>query len=159
LKVDVGDFRRLYASLSDEALLEIKREDLIPVARECYNQELSQRGLKPGTAGGASAVGEEEVAGSEHLALVAECSCCEEADLARALLESAGIPVFPEPQGSVNWTGTGGVGKRRLFVAASDVEQAREILDAQVSDEELAAQAEAEAPPESGQEEGQKCQN
>ncbi len=45
MNVDESDFGRQYASLSDEGLLSIHREDLIDTARECYDQELASRGL------------------------------------------------------------------------------------------------------------------
>lgn len=45
MNVDESDFGRQYASLSDEGLLSIHREDLIDTARECYDQELERRGL------------------------------------------------------------------------------------------------------------------
>jgi hypothetical protein len=45
LKVDPEDFRRHYASLSDDALLEIDRDELIPVAQQIYGAELARRHL------------------------------------------------------------------------------------------------------------------
>jgi hypothetical protein len=46
MNVDETDFGRHYASLSDEGLLSIHREDLIDTARQCYDQELARRGLQ-----------------------------------------------------------------------------------------------------------------
>jgi hypothetical protein len=43
LQPDPKDLRRHYASLSDEALLEISRDDLTPVAQRCYDEELAER--------------------------------------------------------------------------------------------------------------------
>ena len=45
MQVDLEDLRRHYASLSDEALLALDRNDLTPVAQSCYDAELAQRGL------------------------------------------------------------------------------------------------------------------
>jgi hypothetical protein len=45
MPVDSEYLRQHYASLSDEALLEINREDLVETAQNCYDHELSQREL------------------------------------------------------------------------------------------------------------------
>jgi hypothetical protein len=46
MKVSVEDFRRQYAGLSDEALLDVDRQDLVEMARACYDEELARRRLK-----------------------------------------------------------------------------------------------------------------
>jgi hypothetical protein len=71
--------------------------------------------------------------------------------VATELLKSAGIPAFlkssrPSAR-SRNWSNPDGFGDL-LLVPRSFLAQAREILDSKVSDEELAAQAESEPPPE-----------
>jgi hypothetical protein len=43
LKIDLEGLRRHYASLTDEALREIDRTELVDQARACYDEELSQR--------------------------------------------------------------------------------------------------------------------
>ena len=48
MKVSVEDVRRQYAELSDEALLDIDRQDLVELARKCYDEELARRQLKTG---------------------------------------------------------------------------------------------------------------
>ena len=45
MPVDRDYLREHYASLSDEALLEINREELVKTAQECYDDEVGQRGL------------------------------------------------------------------------------------------------------------------
>ncbi len=45
MKLDPENLRRQYASLSDEALLEMEREDLVPVAQQCYDEEVAGRKL------------------------------------------------------------------------------------------------------------------
>jgi hypothetical protein len=45
LQINPDDLRRHYASLSDEALLEIDPQTLSEVAQRCYDDELSQRSL------------------------------------------------------------------------------------------------------------------
>ncbi len=43
MKLNIDDLRRHYASLSDEALREIDRTELVELARQCYDQELALR--------------------------------------------------------------------------------------------------------------------
>jgi hypothetical protein len=91
---------------------------------------------------------------SDELVLVAEFDSGDEAQVAHALMKSAGIPSFlmsestyaPDP----NWAYEGGDGVVLLMVSPLCLAQAREILDSQISEEDLIAQAEAAAlPPES----------
>ena len=58
MKVSAEDFRRQYAGLSDEALLDVDRRDLVEVARTCYDEELARRQLKaPSPAAAAACAG------------------------------------------------------------------------------------------------------
>ena len=43
MQINLEDLRRHYASLSDEALREIDRSELVELAQQCYDQELAQR--------------------------------------------------------------------------------------------------------------------
>lgn len=43
MNVDFEDLRKRYASMSDEELVSIKREDLVDAERECYDQEVVRR--------------------------------------------------------------------------------------------------------------------
>jgi len=45
LQVDPEYLRQHYERLSDEALLEVDRADLVDVAQKCYDEELKRRGL------------------------------------------------------------------------------------------------------------------
>ena len=45
MPIDIENLRRYYDSLSDEALLEVDRAELVEAARNCYDQELANRGL------------------------------------------------------------------------------------------------------------------
>ena len=74
----------------------------------------------------------------EELVAIATYNIPEEASLARGLLESAEIPYHLENE----FAALGGFQLRLLVPAAFEAE-ALEILDAEISDEELAAQAEA----------------
>jgi hypothetical protein len=141
LQVDLDDFRRRYAELSDDALLELDRDELVDLARDCYDAELARRGLtrssQPAT----------EIQDQGELVEVARFSSSSEADLAKALLESAAIPCYVENEvAGKTLRMTDGL---RLFVPASLLEGAREVLDTPVSDEELIAQAEVEPAPDS----------
>jgi Putative prokaryotic signal transducing protein len=141
MKADLDDFRRLYSSLNDEALLAIDRDELVPMAQQCYDAELSTRGL-------AAAEEEEEDAAatqSAHgeLVEIASFENPSEAGAARSLLRSAEIPCML----STDLPGVGSVlnvaQDVRLFVPADFVAEANEVLDSEISEEELAAQAEA----------------
>ena len=147
MQVDLDDFRRRYAELSDEALLELDRDDLVDLARDCYDAELARRGLHRSS----SSPPATEVQDHGELVEAAIFSSSSEADLARALLESAAIPCYLENEfaGKTLRVSHG----FRLFVPATLLENAREILDSPVSDEELIALAEAEPAPESEGEE------
>jgi hypothetical protein len=82
---------------------------------------------------------------------VASFSSTSEADLARALIESADIPCYLENElGGKDYLRA--IEGFRLFVPAQLLEDAREVLRAPVSDEELIAQAEAEPAPSEGEE-------
>ena len=147
MQVDLDDFRRRYAELSDEALLVLERDDLVDLARDCYDAELAHRGLRRTS----SSPPATEVQDLGELVEAARFSSSSEADLARALLESAAIPCYLEHEfaGKTLRVSDG----FRLLVPVSLLESAREVLETPVSDEELAAQAEAAPAPESRSEE------
>jgi len=154
VEVTPEDFRRHFELLSDAALLETNREDLVEMARLCFDEEVSRRGLdvtddSPEIAGQAS---EAQPGNDEGLVLIGTFVSGDEVNLVRGLLESASIPSHVvNPLGSL-----AGI-EFRLMVPAAFEEQAMEVLDMQISDEELAAQAEAaamfEADPEEEEEE------
>jgi hypothetical protein len=140
--------------LSDDALLATRREDLISSAQECYDEELSRRGLNfeaPVSAGIAvEDAASEQGPSSDEPVSIATFTVAEEASLARGLLQSASIPSHLANE----YAGLGGF-QLRLMVPAAFVEQAFEVLGAEISDEELAAQAEAAAALESEFDENQ----
>jgi hypothetical protein len=137
LEIDPEEFKRRYAELSDEGLLSINRMDLIELAQIYYDHEVAGRGLHPAPA---EAV---EDGPEENLVLAATFLSPEEANLGRALLRDGGIPAYLENELTSVWKGTGGL---RLMVPGSLLEQAKEILEARISDEDLLAQAEAADP-------------
>jgi hypothetical protein len=150
LQVDLEDFRRRYAELSDEALLELDRDELVDLARDCYDAELAGRGLRRVSPPATEVPDHGELVEGD-LVEAARFSFSSEADLARALLESAAIPCYLENEFAGKTLGA--ADGLRLLVPASLLENAREILAARVSEEELIAQAEAEPAPSSEGEE------
>ena len=141
MKVTADDFRRTYADLSDEALLEMNREELTAVAQEVYDEELASRGLAAeGEEAGAAAASTSEA----DLVEVARFDNTDELDLARALLKSANIPSFlssdPSLPGIFRATRSAW---HELYVRSDDVEEALAVIESEISEEELAAQAEA----------------
>ena len=142
MPIDPEEFRRHYASLSDEGLIEIERSELVDVARQCYDEELAQRGIQ--LKAGAPLAPEESTA-HDHWTVVATYLTADEANFAHAMLGGAGIPARIAANNTSSWTGTG---ELRLLVPAEMLEEAEAILAGEISDEELAAQAEAEPPPE-----------
>lgn len=146
MQIDPEEFRRHYASLSDEALLEIDRAELVDVAQHCYDEELAQRGI---VSEPESTVAPEESATHDEWVLAATYLTAEEANLAHDMLQSASIPARLASNNTSAWTGTG---ELRLMVPAEFLEEAEVILASPISDEELIAQAEAEPQPDSTEE-------
>jgi hypothetical protein len=140
MEISRDDFRRHFELLSDEALLETNRDELVEAAKSVYDEELEQRGLnKPATEEPGEpmpdALAPQE---GEELVLVATYNIPDEASLARGLLQSAEIPYVLQN----DYVALGGI-ELRLLVPQQYEEQAIEILQHEISDEELAAQAEA----------------
>ena len=139
-------FVSYFAELSDEALQSIKREDLVEAARECYDQELASRNLpSPLDAEAARSASAGDAPHEVELVELDTYEIAEEAKLARSLLASAEIPsylTYAHALGAASlWTTA--AGGLTLMVPAALLDEAREILSAQISDEELEAQAEA----------------
>lgn len=98
---ETDDLRRHYASLSDEALLDLDPDDLTEVARRCHDEELRRRRLtRYDTAG----VGGDESANAPIWLEDAACVCAfesgpgqqptERLEQAESILASAAIPYF-----------------------------------------------------------------
>ncbi|MCU1233878.1 MAG: hypothetical protein JWP63_1845 [Candidatus Solibacter sp.] len=123
MKLNIDDIRRQYAELSDEALLDIDRDDLVDQARQCYDAELARRHLSPTPT----------PAPAEDFAVVATYPTPAEAELARSLLRDAIIPAHLSSDASVN-------GVIQLLVASGDLDAARDVLASHVPDAQLAAE-------------------
>jgi hypothetical protein len=142
VEVSLDDFRRHFELLSDETLLATNRDELVEGARECYDEEVARRGLNspPDEPVAAEAITTEESHQAEDLVLIATYIIPDEASLARGLLESAEIPFRLE-----NELAPLGGFQLRLLVPAAFEADALEVLESEISEEELAAQAEAAA--------------
>jgi len=143
MKADLEDFRRLYSTLNDEALLAIDRDELVPAAQQVYDAELSTRGL--------DAPAEEEEpapaqnAFGENLVEIAAFDNPSEASVARSLLRIAEIPCILSTDLPLTSSILNVATDIKLYVPPEFVDQANEVLDHEISDEDLAAQAEAAA--------------
>ncbi len=152
MHVNPEDFRRRFENLSDDALLEIVRDDLVDVARDYYDVELAKRGLTPQVEPGASVPIPTEKSPEGDLVLAAEFGTSQEMAVARSFLRASGIPSYIQ----TDFSGILGTTEEdtKLYVPASYLEQAQELLSTQLSDEELAAQAEAAGVEQDESEEG-----
>jgi PhnB protein len=133
MKVTAEDFRHQYADLSDEALLDVDRQELVELARQCYDEELARRKLKAAAPAPAQAHAPEPHTEPEEFAVARTYELQEEARLARELLRSAGIRAHLGANG------------QELLVPASTREEALAVLDSELSDETLASAAAADA--------------
>lgn len=144
MNISADDFRRHFALLSDEALLATDRNQLTEAARPCYDEEVTRRGLdetEDEAGDGGSSAGDTADA-QPGMVVIATFAVPEEASLARGLLESASIPSLI----ATTYVAMGPA-DLRLMVPDAFVEQALEVLEFEMSDEELAAQAEAAGLP------------
>lgn len=115
MQVDLEDFRRHYASLSDEALLALDRTELVAAAQTCYDEERARRELDSQVESEITATLPDQPASRKYASSSVEagakpdwlegaaCACAfsslpgdtaPEIELARAVLESAGIPCY-----------------------------------------------------------------
>ena len=117
-----SDFQQHFSSLSDKALMEVHRDDLVDAAKSVYDHEMSQRGL---VAEDAEEPQSAELSSGEELINVAEFESAEDAVRAQEKLRKSGIPAYIA-----------------VAVPTAFARQAVDMLDP-VSEEELAAMAEA----------------
>ena len=140
MKLDPKALRLQYENLSDEALHSMNRDDLVELAQQIYDEEIATRGLgKPAETPLAEAPQPET---TEEMVEVATYTSRSEARLAKSFLLSAEIPCELENEFELKEV------ELRLLVPISLLEQAQEVLGAEISDEDLAAQAEAAGDPE-----------
>jgi hypothetical protein len=136
MDVTAEDFRRHYALLSDEALLDIDPGELVELARNCHAEEVARRGLNQDDselAEDPDSVPSSGSAEEAELVCIVEYDYVDEAEMARGLLEGEKIPVTIESEPGV----------ARLMVPQQFAEQSLRLLVTPLSDEDLEAQAEA----------------
>jgi uncharacterized glyoxalase superfamily protein PhnB len=134
LKLNIENIRRQYAEMSDDALLEMEREDLVEQARQCYDEELGKRGLT-------LLPEDEEAFDSEHLEVVGNYNSSHEAEEARNALRAAGLRAYlgddlPGEAGQTLSTAFRGV---PVLAPVSELEAARGVLEALHAGESAAA--------------------
>jgi hypothetical protein len=124
--------------------LEIDRDELVETARVWYDAELAERQLSTPDheVHPAQTSAESEDPTQDGMVLVATFLSLEEANFARGLLQSADIPCSFKNDRASAWTGIGDI---RLVVPAPAYDRACEILETEISEDDLIAQAEAEA--------------
>ena len=149
MQINHEDYVRHFSELGDEGLLEVNRDDLVEEARRCYDEEVARRGITAGPKGVATPGDVAAEASHEVPAMVVagEYQDPGEADLARALLTSAGIQAMllnERLAGILNIPLAPGT--YHLLVPVESEEEALQILDSEISDEDLAAQAVAAEP-------------
>jgi hypothetical protein len=141
MEVSLDDFRRHFELLSDETLLATDREELTEGGRQCYDEEVARRGLNSAPSDEmAMEIAEEahQANPADELVPIATYLIPDEANLARGLLQSAEIPFHME-----NELAPLGGFQLRLLVPRAFEEEALAVLESEISEEELAAQAEA----------------
>src|ERR1700759_4937243 len=86
-------FRDHFNLLSDEALLAVNREELVPLAQQCLDEEIDKRGLRQAEpAPDEPMAGEDEVSPDEEdLTVLTTYDVAEEAEAARQTLTDADI--------------------------------------------------------------------
>jgi hypothetical protein len=140
--VPADELSQYYRSLSDEGLREIQRADLTEVARACYDAELASRGLTIETLPPEPEPSPDDMIEWAPLGTFTD----EETQVVRALLDAQEIPSTMKLAPAENYPPV--AAGSLLYVPERLLNKAREALASEISDEELIAEAEAEAPPE-----------
>jgi hypothetical protein len=141
MQPNLEELREHVAGLSDEALLEVKPEDLVEAARGVYEAEIASRGLQ-WTAAAAEEQEQMEAEAEAGLVSIAKFESVEEARFARTMLENEGIPVWFVGELAPNRVTGDPLAGLELVTKADYVEQAQLVLNTEVSEEELARQSE-----------------
>jgi hypothetical protein len=121
------EFASRYARMSDAELMELGRsyDTLVEPAQAALRAEFSRRNLEP------PVVEQSAEVESRNLVTLGSYRDLPAADLARGLLESAGIPAWIQDDNLVrmDWFYSNAIGGVRLQVEAANAEAAREILN------------------------------
>jgi hypothetical protein len=137
----------LYASQTDEELENVAAQahELTEVAREALRAELTKRGLYVGQL--EEPAPEQDAAEFRNLVTIRTFWNLMEAELAKGLLDAAGIEpfLFDDNMVRLDWFNANALGGVKLRVDASNVEAANQVL------EEAAAEAASSEEPESAE--------
>jgi len=126
VKITAQDLQRQYREMSDDELLSLNPDELMDLARQCYQQEMARRSLViPGPDESPEPDGSGE-GPAEDLVEVATFISVNAAKMAQSALESAGIPCVLLNEHAPRWTGQ--IDGPRLMVPASSKVEAREAL-------------------------------
>jgi hypothetical protein len=101
VELDPEDLRRHYAMLSDEALLDVDRSELVEDAQSLYDHQIRQRGLTPEGSADPTGDAEPKPGWLEEAVCAAEfggMNSALDAENARDVLETAGIPCYLQMQ-------------------------------------------------------------
>ena len=144
MSINIEGLKRHVASLSDEALLEVRREDLTEEAQGIYEGELTSRGLAWPAAAPAEEEEDPEAAAAAGGGLVSlgKYDSLEEGRFARDLLRNEGIPAWFAGELALKKGDSDPLAALELLTQAAFLEQAQLLLSSEISDEELARQAE-----------------
>jgi hypothetical protein len=134
MKLTAEDYRQNYRALSDEEFLSIDRDELIDLARRCYDAELKRRQLEPSAESADEAADAEtetsrqepRIPTGEELIQAALVTSMERATYVQRVLMDADIPC--ELNQHPTLPGVYAQGSIGLLVPASCAEVARELL-------------------------------
>jgi len=138
MKLTAEDYRNHYRELGDDEFLAINRDELVEIARRCYDAELARRQLAPAEPEPEEEF-EEEPGRAAHpvaernLVTVAMFVTAQEANLARSVLQSADMPCVLTDE-HVAAQGPYVRGSQRLMVDSADAEAARDLLQAHITE-------------------------
>lgn len=144
MKVTAEELRARYAALPEDELLALDPDELMNVARQCYEAELKRRGLQRGPLIQPTKGEPAQVPAGEPVDLgepLAAATFLEHtsAAMARQLLRQSEIPSYVENE---HLAATGLPGELRLMVPALYLERARQLLAEFTWNEEAAAELE-----------------
>lgn len=142
MSINIEGLKRHVASLSDEALLEVRREDLTEDAQGIYEGELTSRGLAWPAAAEEEEDPEAAAAAGGGLVSLGKYDSLEEGRFARDLLRNEGIPAWFAGELALKKGDSDPLAALELLTQAAFLEQAQLLLSSEISDEELARQAE-----------------
>lgn len=148
MQAEIGEIRRRFAAMPDEALRAIDRQELTQAARECLDEEFGRRAIEPLAPPAPEPVAEPEPEPAPTRWIpIAFFLYPDEALLVTQLLRIDNIPVYLANYYTLtaNWNWANAFGWFQVRVPEDFAQQSREVLDAPVDEQEFAAEVEAAA--------------